>query len=491
MRRNRVDKPRTAAFRKACFSFPSAFCYNSVTLRKLGGVMEVLSQVLALLIFMVMFAVIIMGKVHRFIPALIGAGLTIAIVFLLVMRSPEAVMNTLNLKQLTEAAFWVPADEEVISHGINWQTIIFIAGMMTMVEGLSEVGFFRWLCLYVAKTVHYRVTIIFVAFMLLAGFLAMFIDSITVLLFLAAVTIELARLLKFDPVPVIIAEIFAANTGGSATMSGDPPNIIIGTAFGYTFTDFVLNTGLIAWIGMAVTVGFFYLVFRKSLAAAENNRNTDVNQYPQPREAITSPGLFKINTAIFLLMIVLLVTHAQTGLSVALIGVIVAILTLLTARRKALHLIKRVDWRTLLFFIGLFIAVGGLEETGALKLLADYIGSVAGGNAFIVVTIILWASAFLSAIVDNIPFAATMVPVIASLAQAQGIPLTTLSWALALGTDIGGNATPIGASANVVGTAIADREGYPISWGRFLKPALPAMIIVIGLSWLYLTLRYL
>ena len=213
-------------------------------------------------------------------------------------------------------------------------------------------------------------------------------------------------------------------------------------------------------------------------------------RYPEPREAITNPKLFKINTAIFIVVVVLLITHAQTGLSVAIIGVIAAFLTLLATGRRALRIIRRVDWRTLLFFIGLFICVGGLEESGVLKMLAAYIGDMSRGNILIVIPIILWVSAFASAIVDNIPFAATMVPVIRQLSQTQGWSLPTLAWTLALGTDIGGNATPIGASANVVGTAIAEKEGYPISWGRFCKYALPAMIMVVALCWLLLVVRY-
>lgn len=451
--------------------------------------MLILSQILATAIFLVMFIAIIIGKVHRFIPALIGAAFTVIIVFLIIMKSPEAVFSVLNLEQLGQFRFWIPGQEHIESHGVNWQTIIFIGGMMTMVEGLGAVGFFRWLCLYVAKMVNYQVVPILIAFMLLSGFLSMFIDSITVLLFLTSVTIELARLLKFDPVPIIIAEIFAANCGGSATMCGDPPNIIIGTAFGYTFTDFIINTGPIAWVGMIFTLVFFYFAFRKKLIPPSTSEAT-LEQYPEPKEAITNPGLFKINTAIFLLVIILLVTHANTGLSVALIGCIAAFLTLLAAGRSIPHILKRVDWRTLLFFVGLFICVGGLEETGMLKMLADYIGDMSGGNLLLVIPIIIWVSAFASAIVDNIPFAATMVPVIANLSQAHGLSLRTLSWTLALGTDIGGNATPIGASANVVGTAIAEKEGYPISWGTFCKYAFPAMIMVVCLCHLYLVLRY-
>ena len=384
--------------------------------------MLALSQILAIAIFILMFVAIIVGKVHRFIPALIGAALTLVIVFLVVMKSPQSVHSVLNLAQLGQFKFWIPGHEHIESYGINWQTIVFIGGMMAMVEGLGEVGFFRWICLFLAKLVNYKVIPILIVFMVLSGFLSMFIDSITVLLFLSMVTIQLARLLKFDPVPVIIAEIFAANTGGSATMSGDPPNIIIGTALGYTFTDFVVNTGLIAWIGMIAALVFFYFCFRKTLTASQGDSNTSPIRYPEPGEAIANPRLFRINAAIFIVVVALIVTHAETGLSMALIGIIAAFLTLLASGKGALHLIKRVDWRTLLFFIGLFICVGGLEETGVLKILAQYIKDISGGSLILVIPLILWVSAFASAIVDNIPFAATMVPVIVSLSRTVGLP---------------------------------------------------------------------
>ncbi len=453
--------------------------------------MLTLSQILAIAIFLVMFAAIISGKVHRYIPALIGAALVVVIVFLAISKSPEMVLNVFNLGQIGQLGFWIPGEQHIESQGVNWQTIIFIGGMMVMVEGLAEAGFFRWMCLSVARLVDYQVVPILITFMLLSGFLAMFIDSITVLLFLTSVIIELARLLKFDPVPIIIAVIFAANTGGAATMSGDPPNIIIGTAFGYTFFDFAVNTGPIAWAGMFLTLGYFYLVFRKTLTSSQqSNSGESPEHYPEPREAIANLRLFLVSTAIFILTVILIVTHAETGISLALIACIAAVLTLLTAGRGMLHVIKGVDWRTLLFFIGLFVAVGGLEETGVLRMLAEYIVVISGGNLLLVIPIIIWVSAFASAIVDNIPFAATMVPVIKNLSLTTGIPLPTLAWTLALGTDIGGNATPIGASANVVGTAIAEREGYPIGWGRFLKYALPATIMVVAMSWLLLVVRY-
>jgi len=459
-----------------------------------------IEQILAILIFVVMFVTIVSGKVHRFIPALVGAAFTCVLVLFLVQSGTEKLWHILRPYDFVHASWWYGTHEAVQGlsagsgieiGGVNWQTIVFIAGMMTLVEGLAAVGFFRWLCLVVAKVVNYRIVPLLVTFTLLSGFLAMFIDSITVLLFLAAVTIELARLLKFDPVPAIIAEIFAANVGGSATMSGDPPNIVIGTSLGLTFMDFLTNTGPIAWVGMLVTLGLFYLIFRKVFSRPTwGDPASSGDRYPEPNEAITNRSLFKINSAIFILVVVLLLTHAETGLSVALIGVIAASLTLLASRKRMYHIMKGVDWRTLLFFLGLFITVGGLEATGVLAKLAQYIGEASRGSTFIVISFILWISAFSSAIVDNIPFAATMVPVIRNLAATSGFNLHTMAWTLALGTDIGGNATPIGASANVVGTAIAEEEGYRVSWGRYCKYAIPATLLVLGLCYLYLVLRY-
>ncbi len=458
-----------------------------------------IEQILAIVIFAAMFAAIMWGKIHRYIPALIGAGLTAILILTLVDNGPHSLWQVLRLPDFVDGSWWFSrhageAAEAAEVGGVNWQTMIFIGGMMVMVEGLGAAGFFRWICLLVARLVKYRVVPILVTFMILSGFLSMFIDSITVMLFLATVTIELARLLKFDPVPVIIAEIFASNTGGSATMSGDPPNIIIGTHFHYTFMDFLLNTGLMAWIGMIVVVVLFFFMFRKALTQSAAANPAGASQhYPEPKEAITNPRLFAASTAIFLLVIVLLVTHAQSGLSVGLIGVIAAALTILaaiTVGGRPRHIIAGLDWRTLLFFLGLFVCVGGLEVTGVLQDLADLIGRASGDNLAIALTFILWLSAFASALIDNIPFAATMCPVIASLSATQGFDTKPLAWSLAMGTDIGGNGTPIGASANVVGTAIAEKEGYRIGWGRYCKYALPAMILVVGLCNVYLIVRY-
>lgn len=197
--------------------------------------------------------------------------------------------------------------------------------------------------------VKYKVVPLFVTFMVLSGILAMFIDSITVILFLAAVTIELSQLLKFNPVPMILAEVFCANLGGSATMCGDPPMIIIGTSLGYSFTDFLTNTGVIAGVSLVVVVLYFYLVFHKELRASEAAAAGSNQTYPDPSEAITDKKGFIISTIIFLCAVVLLVTHAQTGLTVSCIGVFISIVTLIAAGKDALKLIKQIDYKTLLF----------------------------------------------------------------------------------------------------------------------------------------------
>jgi Na+/H+ antiporter NhaD/arsenite permease-like protein len=448
-----------------------------------------IAQIVAIVIFILMFAAIISGKMHRCIPALIGAALTIIVTFLLIMHSSDAIWSTLNFSSIAEKAFWFPGSSHSEStSGINWATIIFITGMMIMVEGLGDAGFFRWLCLFLAKKVKYKVIPLFLVFMIMSAFLAMFIDSITVILFLAAVTIELARLLKFNPIPMIISEIFASNLGGAATMSGDPPNIIIGTAFGYTFMDFFKNTGIVVWISMIIMALFFFLMYRKELSVANDNTSDIV--YPQPSEAIKSKPAFAIATTIFLLMVVALVLHGQLGWSVAFIGTVAAILTLLTNIHKSWPLVKKVDWLTILFFIGLFIVVGGLEQTGVLDKVSELISALSGDNIIIAIAIILWLSAFFSGIVDNIPLAATMVPVIKTLSMTAGFDLHTLAYTLALGTDIGGNATPIGASANVVGTSICEREYQPIRWKTYLKATVPATIITLGVCMAYIIIRY-
>lgn len=469
-----------------------------------GRLVMLVARIIAVVIFVIMFLMIIMEKIEKQYITL-GCGLlTLILVFgvgiglvggdTAMMKS--AIFDTLNIQSIFKPDFWYVAGEAAEeSSGVNWATILFLFGMMVMVEGMARVGFFRWLCMCIAKLVHYKTLSIFVTFMIMSFILAMFIDSITVILFLAAVTIELSQLLKFNPVPMILSEIFCANLGGSATMCGDPPNIIIGTAFGYSFASFVMNTGLIAAVCLIVIVLFFYFSFRRELAPAAGE-TVDISAMPEPKSAILHRTGFVVSTLIFLIAVLLLVTHAMTGLTVATIGIGIAVITIATTaiiagQKGVKEILSHIDYQTLLFFIGLFIVVGGLEQTGILVEIANFIEKVSGGNLYIMIAIIIWVSGIASAFIDNIPFAATMVPVISSLAATAGIPLETLAWALAMGTDIGGSATPIGASANVVGTAAAAKAGHPIGWGTYCKKAAPATVIVLVIATVMIFVRYL
>lgn len=449
-----------------------------------------LAQIFAVIIFVAMFILIITEIFERHWTTLVCGLLTLIFVFGVGMHSWEACMKTLNVRNIFTLGFWYSAGESSeSSSGINWATIIFITGMMVMVEGMARVGFFRWLCMCLAKAVKYKVIPIFVTFMLMSFVLAMFIDSITVILFLAAVTVELSQLLKFNPVPMILAEIFCANLGGAATMCGDPPNIIIGTSLHYSFADFVMNTGAIATISLIFTVIYFYIVSKKELSKA--NAEIDISTLPTPKSAITDKKGFVFSSVIFGIAVILLVTHAMTGLTVATIGLGIAILTMIFAGKHVGEILKRVDYKTLLFFLGLFVVVGGLEETGVLVIIADLITKLSGGNVYVMIAIIIWLSAIASAFIDNIPFAATMIPVIQSLTVSTGVALPTLAWALSMGTDIGGSATPIGASANVVGTSVSAKAGHPIGWGKYCKIAAPATVIVMIISTIFIFVRYL
>lgn len=450
------------------------------------------AQIMAVAIFLIMFVLIVLDKIERHIITLSSALATIVFVFALGLRDVSAIIDTINLKSFISPSFWYSAGEAASeSGGINWETIVFLFGMMVMVEGMAKAGFFRWLCMRIAKLVKYKILPIFMTFMILSTVLAMFIDSITVILFLAAVTIELSQLLKFNPVPLILSEVFCANLGGAATMCGDPPNIIIGTSLGYSFADFITNTGLIVAIALVFVLLYFYFAFKKEILKSVKGQ-VDPSTLPDPKTIITDKKAFVISTVIFLVAIVLLVTHSSTHLTVSAIGVFIAIITLLAAGKGAGELLKKVDYVTLLFFVGLFVVIGGLEKTNILKVLASFIETVSGGNALIMVAIILWLSAIASAFVDNIPFATTMIPVIRSLSEMTipGINLEVLAWTLAMGTDIGGSATPIGASANVVGIATASREGYVISWGYYCKRLVPATVIVVLISMLTIYVRY-
>lgn len=457
--------------------------------------MQLIAQITAISIFILMFVGILSEKFERHQVSLFCGAAMLIIVVGMMMRDYEGLWDIMGFDEFINPDFWYQRKALDLEAGINWATIVFISGMMIMVEAMAKAGFFRWLCLTIAKALNYRVIPLFIAFMVMSSVLAMFIDSITVIMFLAAVTVELARLLRFDPVPMIIAEIFCANLGGSATMCGDPPNIIIGTTLRFGFSDFILNTGPIVLVALLASIALFYAGYHKRLLVKMKSHKIHQKpdapiEYPEPSDAIEDKKTFIVSCFIFGAAVILLVTHEYTHLTVATIGVLIGIASLISVGKHADELLHKIDIKTIYFFIGLFMVVGGLENVGVLNLIASAIAKMSSGHAFLTVVLVLAISAIASAFVDNIPFAATMIPVIKMLAHVEGMPVATLAWALSIGTDIGGSATPIGASANVVGISVAARHGYIITWKKYCKAAVPATIMVILIAIVMIYIRY-
>ena len=426
-------------------------------------------QWIALGIFILSYGLIISEKISRTIASILGAVL--AFIFIL---KPQDLL-----------------------HYENWETILFIFGMMTVIETMSESGFFRWLGLHSAKWVKLDPLKLFILFPFIAGFLSAFVDSITVMLFMATLTVEVSSIIGVNPLPLIFAEICSANIGGASTMVGDPPNVILGTYFQLSFMDFVKNTGGIAWIGFAINALFFIWFYKREIFSVRSRLRQDPQWLEQqvntlnPREAIRDRRLFIVGLIAFFYVVVVLVTHHITHLSVATCALTGALIAMLLGGYKMSKVLLNIDYPTIIFFAGLFIIVGAMEHVGLLKMAAAVVKEASGGNFFIALSIILWISAFGSSIVDNVPFAATMAPILKHMSAAFGFPLLPLVWSTALGTDIGGNGTPIGASANVVAVATYERiTDKKIGWGYYCKACYPAMMVVVGVCNFLLYLFY-
>lgn len=428
-------------------------------------------QWVALGVFALSYGLIISNWVHRTIASIVGAIL----VHILVLE---------------------PND---LLHYENWETLIFILGMMIVIATMERGGFFRWLGLHATRWVKLDPLKLYILFPFMAGFMAAFVDSITVMLFMSTLTLEVARRIGMNPLPLILAEITAANIGGASTMVGDPPNVILGTYFHLSFMDFASNTGIFALIGFVVNTLFFITFYRRDIFPVRRRVQEDLVRLAsdleklKPVEAILDKRLFRVGLGVFFYVVILLVTHHMTGLSVATIAITGACLGLLLGGpiERMPKVLEEIDWNTLLFFAGLFLIVGGMEEVGLLKMAAEKIGAAGGGNYFAVLSIILWFSALGSSIVDNVPFAASMTPILKHLSNTFGFNLLPLIWSAALGADIGGNGTPIGASANVVALATYERAtGRVISWGYYCKSCYPAMMLVVGICNLLIYLIY-
>lgn len=386
--------------------------------------------------------------------------------------------------------FRVLTPEEALTY-ISWETLGLVAGMFTLVAILVRAGFFSWLAMTSLRRVNYHPAPLFVILIILAAFLAMFMDSITVMLFLSALTLQLCVLLKFDPVPLIIAEVCAANTGGAATLVGDPPNVILGTTLGFNFSDFALNTGPLAIVGALILLTYFYLMNRKALKEAHVALTPEMIEtidelHNEPLHAhLTRVGLTGFLMAVFLLIFHIPLS-ALTGLPInaavaALIPAGIALIALRDDQRKKILL--KVDGESILFFAGLFMMIGGLEKVHLFESLAEALALATASNSNNLILALHWGPGLASGILDNVPLALAMTFVLKDLAAIKGTPtLSIMVWALALGVDIGGNLTPIGASANVVAYSYMEHNHGPIGWKRWLiiavPPTLLAMIII-------------
>jgi len=413
----------------------------------------------ALFIFVLAYIMIASEKFPRHWVALIGGGLLIV--------------------------FGILSPYEAFEY-INWETLGLLAGMFFLVSILQEAGFFSWLAMKSLKKFNYHPVSLSIILIIFAAVMAMFMDSITVMLFLSALTLQLCRLLRLDPVPLVIAEVCAANTGGAATLVGDPPNVILGTTLGFNFTDFITHTGPISAIASLLLLGMFYFTNRKALMNAhslltEETINEIETLHNEPLHAhLTQVGLIG-----FLLAVILLVIHHPLGeltgihINAAMAALIPAGFALIalqnTDRRRTL---LKVDSESILFFTGLFVLIGGLEKINIFEALASGLANWGASDSSLVMAL-HWIPGLASGIVDNVPLALAMSYVLKDLAQIPGMPaLGLMVWSLALGIDIGGNLTPIGASANVVAYSFMERNHSSIGWKRWLLIAVPPTILI-------------
>jgi len=381
---------------------------------------------------------------------------------------------------------------------VDWQTMGLLFGMFILIAILAEAGFFTWLASQVAARLNYRPAYIFIVFPLLAALMAAFMDSITVMLFLSALTLRIAKLIKIDPVPLVVSEVCAANTGGASTLVGDPPNVILGTMLGFNFNDFVIHTGPIAVASAVIITLVFYGFNRAMLKQAEQEIDVAELAAIDQSGLITNPRLLKLGLAGFVTAIFLLVTHSGLSawlhleISTAVAALVPALLVTMIGGEETRHVMTKIDIESLLFFIGLFILMGALEKTHWIRSVAEQIFALAQGNPFGLVMMLQWGAGFTSAVVDNIPMALAMAYILKNMAHLPGAPaLALMVWALALGVDMGGNMTPVGASPNVVAYAYVEHNYGKIGWRRWIRMTVPPTILAMLAASVFLYFKYL
>ena len=423
--------------------------------------------VIAISIFVLVYGLIITEKLHRTILAMAGG---MALIALGVLSQERAI------------------------HHIDFNTIGLLVGMMIIVGITAETGLFRYLAIWAAKRVGGDPVKLFVALATLTAVLSALLDNVTTVLLTVPVTISITRQLKLPPIPYLIAQILASNIGGTSTLIGDPPNIMIGSAVKeLTFMVFVDNLFLISFFIHFVTIAILIRVYRAKLVTTDELREKIMHL--DEKKQLTNLKLLRTCLAVLALTIFLFTTHQFFHLdsaSVALIGA--SLLLVLSAKHTEHgleHIFSKVEWVALFFFVGLFVIIGGLVDTGVIKWLAQESVQLTAGNLTATSMLILWLSAIASAFIDNIPFVATMIPLIKDMGTMGVSNLEPLWWSLSLGACLGGNGTIIGASANIIVAGLAAQEGYDITFRSYFKIAFPLMLVSIVISTVYIYLRYL
>ncbi len=372
--------------------------------------------------------------------------------------------------------------------GIDWNVIFLLLGMMIIVGILQQSGLFEFLAIWAAKRAKGRPFVIMVMLVVITATLSAFLDNVTTVLLIAPVTLLICDRLAVPVVPFLIAEVMASNIGGTATLIGDPPNIIIASRAGLSFNDFIVNLAPIVAVLLLVFIGLCWLLFRKQLRF--DPERVERVMALNPREAIRNVPLLVKSLVVIGLVLAGFILHSVVGVGPAIIALLGAGLLVLITRLEPRKIFADVEWETLLFFVGLFIMVGSLVNLGIIEQVGKVAIAAIGDNYLAAGTGLLFGSAIVSGIVDNIPYVATLAPLTSDLVQAGGAAAHPLWWALALGADLGGNLTAIGASANVVVLGIAKRAGHPISFWTFTKYGLIVTPITILLCLPYLWLRY-
>ncbi|WP_256758069.1 ArsB/NhaD family transporter [Cohnella sp. WQ 127256] len=415
-------------------------------------------------IFLVIYALIVTEKIHRTIVAMIGGILMV--VFGIV-------------------------DQETALHHIDFNTLGLLIGMMIIVSVTAETGLFKYIAIVAAKKAKGEPVRILVSLALITAVGSAFLDNVTTVLLMVPVTFSLTRQLKVNPLPFLITQIIASNIGGTATLIGDPPNIMIGSAVKeLSFTDFIVNLAPIAAIIMLINIPIFIWLFRKSIRTTDALKRSimEIDQ----KQLITDSKLLKKCLIILGLTILGFFTHQMLHLESATVALAGAFfLLLLTGEHKMEEAFSKVEWMTIFFFIGLFALVSGLVETGVISQLAARAIEWTGGDLAATSMLILWLSAIASAFLDNIPFVATMIPMIQEMGVMGIDNLEPLWWSLALGACLGGNGALIGASANLIVAGMAAKEGHPITFMKYLKIGFPLMILSVAVASVYVYLRFL